>query len=272
MSPASFSTAASGTPVHSLALRIIPSWVREGLGPSPLKYSKNVASLPEHSMTVRTLRPGKRRNWSKLRVSGVLTSPKICSSQASASPPPAARRKLDGVVQVGGRDEPLQVHYRRPDPDRAALIVRQRDRFDVFGRPAVPVAGFLGVGRVRADRLVHAQKIGDRALPVSPVPWPFLMSCYVDFVMSCLHPRLNARAGHSGLGDTDGGPGAFDNRYGNNALLRLVAVFHVAPLAPRDSIGMASGDAVRFRRRCGHSMAGSAFSAARISGLSRSSV
>jgi len=48
-------------------LRIMPSWVREGLGPSPLKYSKNVASLPEHSVTVRTLWPEKRCNCSKLR-------------------------------------------------------------------------------------------------------------------------------------------------------------------------------------------------------------
>ncbi len=85
MRPASFSTAASGAPVHSLALRIIPSWVREGLGPSPLKYSKKVASLPEHSMTVRTLRPGNRRSWSRLSVKGVLTSPKTCSSHAALS-------------------------------------------------------------------------------------------------------------------------------------------------------------------------------------------
>src|SRR6266446_3360970 len=83
--PASRSTAASGTPVHSLALRIIASWVRDGFGPSPFKYSKKVASLPEHSMTVRTLRPGKRRNWSKLRVSGFLTSPKMFNSQQSVS-------------------------------------------------------------------------------------------------------------------------------------------------------------------------------------------
>ena len=32
-----------------------------------------------------------------------------------------------------------------------ALIVRQRERIDMFGRPAVPVAGFVGVGRVRTD-------------------------------------------------------------------------------------------------------------------------
>src|SRR5439155_15214941 len=62
VSPASFSTAARGTPVHLLALRIIPSWVREGLGPLIFEVSKKVASLPEHSMAVRTLRPGYR--WS----------------------------------------------------------------------------------------------------------------------------------------------------------------------------------------------------------------
>jgi hypothetical protein len=51
-----------GTPVRSLALRIMPSSAREGLGPLPLKYSKNVASLPKHSLTVRAPRRGKHRN------------------------------------------------------------------------------------------------------------------------------------------------------------------------------------------------------------------
>src|SRR5271156_2711913 len=54
---------------------------------------------------------------------------------------------LDGIVaggwRVGGGDEPLQVHDRRPDPHRAAFVVGERDRVDIFGRPAVPVAGFL---------------------------------------------------------------------------------------------------------------------------------
>ena len=70
---------------------------------------------------------------------------------------------LDGVVQMCGRDEPLQVHNRRPDPHRAAFIVGQCDRVDVLGRPAVPVASLLGVGRIRTDGLVHPQKIRDRA-------------------------------------------------------------------------------------------------------------
>ena len=161
MSPASCNTAASGTPVHSLALRIIPSWVREGLGPSPLKYSKKVASLPEHSMTVRTLRPGKRRNWSKLRVSGALDLTDNLQLPLSALHNWRHGEVLDGIVQMGGRDEPLQVHNRRPDPHRAAFIVGQRDRVDVFGRPAVPVASLFGVGRIRTDGLVHPQKIRD---------------------------------------------------------------------------------------------------------------
>ena len=84
VSPASWSTAYSGTPVHSLALRIIASEVREGRGPSPLKNSKKVASDPEHSITVRTVRPGNRRRSSKDSVRGFLTSPSMVSDQSWA--------------------------------------------------------------------------------------------------------------------------------------------------------------------------------------------
>ena len=122
------STAASGTPVHSLALRIIASLVREGFSPSPLKYSKYVASLPEHSMTVRTLRAGKRRNWSKLRVKRVLDLAENLQLPSFGLHHRRHGEMLDGVVQVGRRDQPLQIHHRRPDAHRAAFVVLQRDR------------------------------------------------------------------------------------------------------------------------------------------------
>jgi len=49
-------------PVHSLALRIMPSPVRDGFGAFALEVlGKKVASLPEHSMTVAHAAPGKKR-------------------------------------------------------------------------------------------------------------------------------------------------------------------------------------------------------------------
>ena len=82
--PASWSTVYKGTPVHSLALRIMASEVREGRGPSPLRNSKKVASEPEHSITVRTDLPLKRRRSSRDSVSWFFTSPSMVSVHWSA--------------------------------------------------------------------------------------------------------------------------------------------------------------------------------------------
>ena len=79
---------------------------------------------------------------------------------------------LHGVVQMGGSDQALKVHHWRTDTNRSALIVEQGDRVDLFGRPAVPVAGHPGVGRVRTERIVHSQKIGHRPFFAGSHPAP----------------------------------------------------------------------------------------------------
>jgi hypothetical protein len=66
------------------------------------------------------------------------------------------QRRIDEMKQHDAQTEDNQ----RPGFVQDTVAGR-RDRFDIFGRPAVPVAGFPNVGRVRADRLVHPQKIRD---------------------------------------------------------------------------------------------------------------
>ena len=80
---------------------------------------------------------------------------------------------LDGVVEVGGGDEALEVHHGGADADGAALVVEEGYGFDVFGGPAVPVAGQAGVGGAGGYGVVHTEEVGGGALVFGGGHWGF---------------------------------------------------------------------------------------------------
>ena len=133
--------------------------MREGLGPSPFRYSKNVASLPEHSMTVRTLRPGKRRNWSKSRVRGDLTSPTIFSCHSSVSTTGGTAKCWPRLMTTLERTRLLIIDDWGPEPlnaeQRRDLLEIVDDRYD---RGSLLITSQVPVNRWHELRLEYYQQ------------------------------------------------------------------------------------------------------------------
>ena len=66
-------------------------------------------------------------------------------------------KMLNDIMQLGGRDEALQVHDRSADALGLAIRPRQGNGFDLLMRPTVPGVGFVVV--VRRLGAVHLQKV-----------------------------------------------------------------------------------------------------------------